>query len=148
MQKAIAIILASIFLFGCIQTPQEQHSAKITFEGSSLSINAKIADTPHARSKGLMHMDFMPQNQGMLFVYSKEQSLSFWMANTRIPLDIIFLAKDKTIVDIQKMQPCIRTDPKGCKTYLSKEKAMYALEINQNLSAKYNLKPGQKASWN
>ena len=83
----------------------------------------------------------------MLFIYEKEQPLSFWMANTKIPLDIIFLNKNKTIVDIQKMQPCTQLETKNCENYISKQKAIYAIEINQNLTEKYNIKIGQKAGW-
>ena len=146
MQKLISIFLLSLLLFGCTQS-QLQNSTKITFQ-SNFAIDAKIANTSEQRANGLMHINSMPQTQGMLFIYEKEEPLSFWMANTKIPLDIIFLDKNKTIVDIQKMRPCTELIVKSCPIYISKIPAKYAIEINQNLTDKYSIKIGQKANWN
>ncbi|MFN3157067.1 DUF192 domain-containing protein [Marivita cryptomonadis] len=56
----------------------------------SARVSVDIADTPELRSRGLMFVENMPAMQGMLFVYEREQPVSFWMKNTLIPLDMIF----------------------------------------------------------
>ncbi len=89
------------------------------------TLNVEIAATPERRRLGLMFCDTLGENQGMLFVFSEEKQLSFWMKNTPIPLSIAFIDKNGTIVDIKDMQPLDTT------VYHSKRKAMYALEVNQ-----------------
>ena len=104
--------------------------------------NLEIAQTPEQRAKGLMYSSSLNKNSGMLFIYPKEQTSSFWMKNTLIPLDMIWINKDKEIVHIQhNALPCTQ-DP--CQTYPSNKKALYVLEINANLSKQYNFNIGDK----
>jgi uncharacterized membrane protein (UPF0127 family) len=86
-------------------------------------ITVEIADTPALRERGLMYRDSLPPNHGMLFVYPDEQIRSFWMRNTRIPLDIAFLDRNGTIVNVELMEA--QTD----ENTLSTAPAMYALEM-------------------
>jgi len=139
-----------IFLSGCAQSPPDMNlkTTQISFSGSNLTINSQIADNSQSRAKGLMYVQSMPQNEGMLFIYEKEQPLSFWMANTQIPLDIIFLDQNKKIVEIRKMHLCMELITNECPTYSSKKPSKYAIELNQNLTNKYNISIGQTASWN
>ncbi len=102
----------------------------------------QIADTDEKRRKGLMFVEKLPEDEGMLFTYNQEWIYSFWMKNTLIPLDIIWFNKDKKIVDIQTMQPC-ETDE--CPSYTPKWKAQYVLEVNAGLMQKYRIQTGIKA---
>ena len=63
------------------------------------SFNVEIADTPAERSRGLMHRPDMEDGWGMLFIYPNEASRRFWMKNTLIPLDMLFIRADKTVAD-------------------------------------------------
>jgi uncharacterized membrane protein (UPF0127 family) len=92
---------------------------------AGIPITVEIADDPATRSRGLMDRDSLPRDQGMLFVYSEEKLLSFWMRNTRIPLDIAFIDGNGIIVDIQSM------DPYDEQSRVSRQPAMYALEMNR-----------------
>ena len=87
-------------------------------------ITVELADTPALRQLGLMNRDSLPENHGMLFVYPDEQIRSFWMRNTRIPLDIAFIDRNLTIVNIEHMEP--QTDEN---TY-STSPVQYALEMS------------------
>jgi uncharacterized protein len=86
-------------------------------------VTAEIADTPALRERGLMGRDALPENHGMLFVYAAEQIRSFWMRNTPIALDIAFIDRNGTIINIGTMEP--NTD----ESTLSSSPAMYALEM-------------------
>lgn len=102
-----------------------------------------IANTAEKQEQGLMYIKYMPQNSGMLFVFDKEDRYIFWMKNTLIPLDMIWINKDNKIVDIQEATPCI-TDI--CQTYAWKEPASYVLEINKWLSKKRGISTWEKVT--
>lgn len=90
-------------------------------------LTVEIADTPRKRNIGLMYRENLPENHGMLFVFPEEDYLSFWMKNTKIPLSLAYFNKDGVLTEIYHMEP-----NQTKITYPSKQKAMYALEVNQN----------------
>jgi hypothetical protein len=83
-----------------------------------------VVRTEEEKARGLMFRQKLGKNEGMLFVYEKEERLSFWMKNTPIPLSIAFLDKTGMIVDIQDMVPF------SLQTRVSAYPAQYALEVN------------------
>lgn len=92
-------------------------------------IQAELADTVPKRAKGLMFRESLPANHGMLFTFSEEQEWSFWMKNTRIPLDIIWMDKTKKVVHVERNVPiCTRTDD-SCPNYQPIGPALYVLEL-------------------
>ncbi|MEI6887140.1 MAG: DUF192 domain-containing protein [bacterium] len=112
---------------------QFQRDGKLQ-EGTNFNI--ELADTSAKKEVGLMNRDSLDSKSGMLFVFNFEQPLSFWMKNTLIPLDIIFMDKNKKVVKIYKNATPIREDL----TYVST--GMYVLEINGGLSDKLDIKEG------
>ena len=90
-----------------------------------------------------MFIKQLPENSWMLFVFDKEDTYTFRMKNTLIPLDMIRINKDNKIVDIQEALPCT-TDI--CQTYPWKEPASYVLEVNKWLSKKRGISPWEKVS--
>lgn len=106
-------------------------------------IEVEIADTDETRGHGLMFVERLPVDQGMLFVFDEEQTRSFWMKNTLIPLSIAYIDKDMVITEILDMQPA----PLGAarpKSYPSKKKSMYALEMNIGWFEKNKIWPGAR----
>ncbi|MGE0762891.1 MAG: DUF192 domain-containing protein [Bdellovibrionales bacterium] len=106
-------------------------------------LQVEMADTAEARSQGLMYRRTMPFNQGMLFVFGMEQSLTFWMKNTYMPLSIGFFNSQLELVDIQDMQPesmLVKELPR----YTSRKPARLALEMNQGWFAKNKIAVGAK----
>lgn len=87
----------------------------------------EIADTPQARQTGLMFREKLEVGTGMFFVFDREDFHAFWMKNTPIPLDIIWISSDRKVVDIQTLYPCGNAD---CPNFAPQGKAQYALEIN------------------
>jgi len=101
---------------------------------------AEIALTMDQQVKGLMFRRSIPRNYGMLFVYSDEDIRSFWMKNTWIRLDLVFLNRNRQVVDMfVDVPPCV-SDP--CPSYTSKIPAQYVLEIRGDLSRELKLKVG------
>ena len=96
----------------------------------------EIAATDKTRQHGLMHRQSMPQDHGMLFVFADEQPLSFWMKNTLIPLDIVYLDRGGKVVSISQMKPLDETG------IPSQFPAKYAIELNQGTAARVGVKVG------
>ena len=139
--KGSKLILVSVILLlvlvGCArQSYVEINEKKIIVE---------IADTSQERAQGLMFRESLCQNCGMLFIFEEEEMHSFWMKNTLIPLDMIFLDKNGIITDIIEAEPCVQ-DP--CPYYTSSQPGRYVLEINKGVSAQHSFTTGQKVILN
>jgi uncharacterized protein len=103
-------------------------------------IHAEVVDTPETRARGLMYRKSMPDNHGMLFVFSDAEQQCFWMKNTIIPLSIAFLDDRGVIVNIADMAP--QTEDNHC----SEGPARYAIEMNQGWFAKRHIRAGFRIS--
>jgi hypothetical protein len=110
---------------------------------NDIPVKVKIASTPDEQAKGLMNTQGqspinLPDNEGMLFIYNREEILTFWMKNTSLPLSIAFIDKNKKIIDIHKMKPNDKSQVR------SGMPAKYALEVNQGWFSKNNIKAGDE----
>ena len=120
--------LFSLILIPACQ-PANTNTPLVTIHNHSFIV--EIADEPAEWTQGLMYRTSLPQNHGMLFDFGKEAPRNFWMKNTKIPLDMIFIGENKQIVQITtQAQPCT-SEP--CQTY-SSPPARYVLEINAGFS--------------
>ncbi len=106
----------------------------------SKKIKVEIADDDKSRQQGLMERTSLPKNEGMLFIFKNEKTLSFWM---KIPLTIGYFNKNKVLVDMQDMKPTSMLQL-NYPSYPSKKPAMYALEMNQGWFKKNKIKLGMK----
>jgi len=104
-------------------------------------IHCQIAQDSAAIQKGLMFRKHLAANQGMLFIFPKSSNWAFWMKNTLIPLDIIWLDANKTVLYISKNTPTCPQNTQNCPTYTppSHLKAKYVLEIAQGQSNHLNI---------
>jgi uncharacterized membrane protein (UPF0127 family) len=99
-----------------------------------------LATTPEQQALGMMFRDSMPADRGMLFLFPSERMRSFWMKNTRIPLDILYFDQDLRLVSVAaNARPC-RTQ--RCPGYPSEGPAKYVLELNAGKAAELGVKPG------
>jgi uncharacterized membrane protein (UPF0127 family) len=96
----------------------------------------EVADTDATREHGLMKRDSMPPDHGMIFVFDYDAERSFWMKNTRIPLDIIYINSAGRAVSIASMKPY------DWSPVPSKGAAKYAIELNVGVAAQTGVKPG------
>ena len=106
------------------------------------SFAVEIADTREKQALGLMFRDEMPAGEGMLFIFPDEAPRSFWMKNTRIPLDIMYFDKDMNMVSISAdTQPCRVS---RCPSYPSIAPAKYVLELNAGTASELGVGPGDR----
>ena len=119
---------------GCAK--QASGGVKVGIRGKVYTF--ELARTDEERSRGLMFRKELSYNSGMLFMFDKKDFLRFYMKNTFIPLDIAFMDRDFTILDIQKMESLDET------IIISKYKSQYALEVNRGFFDRAGLKEGDK----
>ncbi len=137
---AVALLLiAVIFLL-----TQNQHSGKeqltiINSAGQEIHIYAEIVDEWPEMERGLMYREYLPEDEGMLFVFPQSGIHPFWMKNTLISLDAIHISENGTIVDILQMEPCL-SDP--CPDYTPDAEALYVLEVNKGFSERHGISEG------
>ncbi|WP_242205919.1 DUF192 domain-containing protein [Aestuariivivens insulae] len=111
-------------------------------DSTSVRLNIEIADTEYETQTGLMYRNSMAETQAMLFIFEDEQPRSFYMKNTSIPLDIIFIDANKTIVSFQK-----NAKPFDERSLPSNVPAKYVLEVNAGLVDRWNLKVGNTINY-
>lgn len=105
------------------------------------TIQVELATTTRTQAYGLMNRLILPENQGMLFVFDQTQPLSFWMKNTKIPLDILYFDADGVLVDFAEAVPCLN-DP--CPSYPSKVQGKYVLEIGKGERKRLGIEIGDQ----
>lgn len=112
---------------------------------SGITVQAEIADTPQKRATGLMFRDHLKKDHGMLFFFSEPQAWTFWMKNTKIALDLIWLDGKKRVIHIERNVPiCTRTD-ESCPQYRSNsDDAIFVLEIAGGTVDGYKIEKGSK----
>jgi len=162
--RTLGILLVLLFLLagcddgsanpggGSAQTPSEPRAGasgaeggkelrKVIIDASSgekVKVRVEIAESLREVVIGLRWRKSMPENRGMLFVYTDEEKRTFTMEDTLIPLSIAFMDSEGRIVDIQDMEP-------SKDGYDSAEPAQYALEVNQGFFEERGVKVGDKA---
>ncbi len=160
MLLAIGIVFGSIYLFNQLQRLRNETTTrrikaqktepKFEKEGEiyiwrskndSLKIDVEIADTDKSREQGLMYRTKMSQSVGMFFIFNDETPRSFWMRNTIIPLDIIYINSGMKIVKIRQ-----NTIPYSEKQVLSEKPAKYVLEVNAGFASQNELTEGDSIS--
>lgn len=114
-----------------------------TIKVGNKPLKVNLAITPEQQTRGLMNIQGMPptklpENEGMLFIYRREEMISFWMKNTTIPLSIAFIDRKGIIKEIKDMEPAsdasVRPD----------RPAQYALEVNRGWFSRNDVRVGDK----
>ena len=96
-------------------------------DGTTHTVGVRIAETPAQRLHGLMEVPDLPAGIGMWFVYAQEVTRGFWMKNTLVPLDIVYVGADGRVVSIAHAEPC--TD-QPCPSYPPAGPYQHVLEVN------------------
>lgn len=131
------ILLCVLMLATCTSCASSEPSVEL----GGKTFRVEIAETQEKQALGLMFRDSMPRNEGMIFIFPNEAPRSFWMKNTRIPLDIMYFDKDLKLVSISADTPPCRVS--RCPSYPSSKPAMYVLELNAGMAAELGVGPGE-----
>lgn len=155
--KYVLITLGLVFLSSCKEekTTKSEDKVVVSFKKEGTldlmkadsdsiikTIDIEIADNDYETETGLMYRTKLETNHGMLFIFPDMQMRSFYMKNTKIPLDIIYIDEANTIVSFQK-----NAKPMNETSLPSEAPAKYVLEINGGLSDTWGLAVGDKISF-
>jgi len=133
----VLIILLAFFIYYKRYSDSSLKSIKV----NDTEILVEIADTPGKRAKGLSDRPSLPENQGMLFLFDKPDFYSFWMKDTLIPLDFIWIRDDKVVGITQNIKPEEYQPPQ---VLTPEEKVEAVLEVNAGFIKKFDIKVGDK----
>lgn len=136
----LILTLISIILYFQYQKIADKNSTTIFTGAGPIKIHVEFAKTPQELEKGLMNRDSLGKNSGMFFIFPDEQARNFWMKDTLIPLDVIFVSPNGRINEITTLNPC--REAEICQPYNSKTPAQYVLEINAGSAEKWNIIEG------
>ena len=145
MRMPIPYLLALLLMLcGCSRESADIESSAtadtwLPLKVGTRQIEAQIVLTRAEQAKGLMHRDTLPENSGMLFAYRDPTPMSFWMANTSIPLDIGFFDSTGLLVEVHRMVPFDTS-----RTRSRAQNLQYALEMNAGWFSRNGIFPGNR----
>ena len=134
----VVLFAAALFFISCVSdAPMEVQTLTLKrADGSTVSVRAEMARTDAERSRGFMKRKRIPDGTGMLFVFTKDEVLSFWMMNTPHPLSIAYIDSSGRIRNIYDMTPLSLAPVK------STVSVRYALEVPRGWFDRVNIKVG------
>ena len=98
---------------------------EINIKVGSKRYKVKVAEDPKDQDQGLKDITSLPENEGMLFIFDKPQEVDFWMKDTEIPLDIVFIDEELTVISVKQGIP-------GSEEFISENNTNFVLEVNKN----------------
>ena len=133
--------LVGIIIYQQYRKIAEKNRIVIYTGAGSVKISVKYAETPEKRISGLTNVQLLDKNSGMLFIFPDEKIREFWMKDTLIPLEIIFIGTKGNINEITIMKPC-SSNILNCPVYTSKSPARFAIEVNTGFTVKNRIIEG------
>lgn len=148
-QTAFALVLALLLALpaALLCGPSEAKDAEAAPKFKKILVGktplrVEVVETLEKQERGLMFRQSLPENEGMLFVYREPQELAFWMRNTFIPLDIVFVGADGIILNIHQARPLDESV-----LYRSAGSAKYVIETNQGWFSRHGIRPGDRVTF-
>jgi len=142
--RLVMLALAIVIIPGlCVAQTDQLQKIEIASKSGSHSFLVELAVNDQQRARGLMYRKELPQGRGMLFDFQREQEVGFWMKNTYIPLDMIFIRADGTIHRI-----AANTEPLSERSVMAGAPVRYVLEVIGGTAAKLGIEPGDKVTGN
>jgi len=142
----VLLILVGVSAAGGETQRAPQRDGELQFlrqDGSiAVSITIEIADTAEARIKGLMERWSLPELHGMLFIFDYPDMQGFWMHNTPLSLDMIFVDENRRILNMAES-----TTPMSKQTYGSRGPAKYVVEVKAGFSKRHGIEQGMSIEW-
>ncbi len=139
MVLVAAAVLAPLAALAQHKTNFPTGELSIETSAGAKKFTIELADNDEHRALGLMHRSAMAADHGMLFDFKRDEVVAMWMRNTRIPLDMLFIARDGRVVNIAK-----RTVPFSEQSIFSDGPVRAVLELNGGTADRLQIKPGDK----
>ena len=139
--KSFVFVLVGLVAFAAPVWPAGKQTLEIASKSGVHVFSVEIADNDAERAKGLMYRKELPEGQGMLFDFHREQEVSFWMQNTYIPLDMVFIRADGRILRIAE-----NTEPLSTRLVPSGGPVRAVLEVIGGTTRKLGIAPGDRVA--
>lgn len=139
-RRALSALVAGYFVLSSAATADE---SRLTIQSATGTheFTVEVVDTPESRARGLMEVLELADNAGMLFDFKEERPVSFWMRNTFIPLDMIFIEADGTVLNIH-----VNARPHDTTSIPSAGPVQFVLEIPGGRSVELGIEAGDQVS--
>jgi uncharacterized protein len=145
--RRVFIALLAAALCCCGDKPssiEDLNSVEVAFPNGT-KILAEAARQQFELLRGLMYRDSLPANHGMMFFYPKDEKHVHYMYNAKIPVDIIWMDRDRHIVEMSpNTPPCPLKSARECPTYGGRQVSRYVLEVNAGVAAKNHIQVGDR----
>lgn len=143
----LIILITALGLAGVIPTgedPGQSSEAEVRFfvQGNDIVIDCEVADSEFERTKGLMGRTSLGERDGMLFVYDSPKVATFWMKDTYLDLDIIFISEYLRVMRISEADSGEGKSDSELDIHSSEDPCLYVVEVNQGLSSQFGIIPG------
>ncbi|MSP40634.1 MAG: DUF192 domain-containing protein [Deltaproteobacteria bacterium] len=134
-------LFVSLFfaMLGSVSACQAEPKVSISTKTGVVAFQVEIADTPSKREMGLQYRKDLAADRGMIFLFPGESPQSFWMKNTPLPLDMIFIDRERKIVGIVEQTQPFSLEPRGVNA-----PSQFVLEINGGLAKRHGIKTGDR----
>jgi len=139
---AIVLVAATLLISGPLAQAFSRDIVVIRAHGGSYRFNVELAISDEERAQGLMFRKEMASDAGMLFLYNQDQAVTFWMKNTYLPLDMIFIASDGRITQIVRHAQPFSENLIPSNTYIRG-----VLEVNAGVADRYEIEPGDRVDY-
>lgn len=136
------LLLGLAMLQGVTACRAEPRVTIATQQGRTVAFNVEIADSPAKRELGLQYRRDLASDHGMIFLFPAQSEQTFWMKNTPIPLDMIFISRELKIVGIVEQTTPFSLDPRSVGA-----PSQYVLEINGGLAKRNGIRRGDSVSF-
>ena len=153
-QVLIPIVIAAVIIgiVGVLTIPADSKLAEVKFPRGTIKLDSKmidvqIAETDAQRVRGLMFQNELPDDQGMIFVFSQEQVVPIWMLNMQFPLDVIWFDANGNVIHIEKNVPPCKSALEIAKCTVQNadgKKAKYVLEVTAGFTDKFQITENSK----
>jgi uncharacterized protein len=140
--RSIAFLVVALLVAAGPVGAAELHTLTITSKSGVHAFKVEIADNEATRERGLMFRRDLPSGRGMLFDFHHEGDVNFWMQNTYIPLDMIFIKADGRILRIEQ-----NTEPLSTRLVPSGGPVLAVLEVSGGTTAKLGIAPGDRVDY-
>ena len=135
--KGTGLALAAVLAFAPLAACSDEGKLTLHTATGDHAFHVEVVDTPETRAKGLMFVQDLAEDAGMLFDFKEERPVSFWMQNTYIPLDMVFVGADGVVKTVHA-----NARPMDTTSIPSGAPVQFVLEIPAGVAAKIGLQPG------